>query len=115
MESLGCDRRQHTRRPRAGMLGARSREGSRMDRLPQTADAIDAAWLERALAARYSGVRVAGVLVVARHEATNGHALLRVGYDEPAGAPEAMFCKLLPSDPARRPAIARTGMGRREA
>jgi hypothetical protein len=26
-----------------------------------------------------------------------------------------MFCKLLPSDPTRRPAIARTGMGRREA
>jgi len=86
-----------------------------MDRLPQTADEIDAAWLERALAARYPGVRVAGVLVVARHEATNGHALLRLAYDEPAGAPEAMFCKLLPSDPARRPAIARTGMGRREA
>ena len=86
-----------------------------MERLPQTADEIDAAWLERALAARYPGVRVARVDVVARHEATNGHARLRVGYAEPAGAPEAMFLKLLPSDPARRPAIAKTGMGRREA
>jgi hypothetical protein len=60
-------------------------------------------------------VRVARVEVVERHEATNAHARLRVAYDEPAGAPAALFCKLLPSDPTRRPAIARTGMGRREA
>jgi hypothetical protein len=86
-----------------------------MDRLPRTAGEIDAAWLGRALSGRHPGVRVARVEIVARHEATNGHARLRVGYDEAAGAPEAVFCKLLPSDPARRPAIAKTGMGRREA
>lgn len=86
-----------------------------MDRVPGSADEIDAAWLGEALAARHPGVRVAGVEVVERHEATNGHARLRVAYDEAAGAPSALFCKLLPSDPARRPAIARTGMGRREA
>jgi hypothetical protein len=86
-----------------------------MDRLPETADEIDAEWLGRALAERHPGVRVARVEVVERHEATNGHARLRVDYDAAAGAPSAMFCKLLPSDPKRRPAIARTGMGRREA
>jgi hypothetical protein len=86
-----------------------------MDRLPGTADEIDAAWLGAALAERHPGVRVARVEVVARHEATNGHARLRVHYEQPAGAPEAIFCKLLPSDPARRPAGARTGMGLREA
>ena len=86
-----------------------------MDRLPESADEIDAAWLTEALSERHPGVRVARVEVVERHEATNGHARLRVAYDEPAGAPPAIFCKLLPSDPRRRPAIARTGMGRREA
>jgi hypothetical protein len=86
-----------------------------MDRLPETADEIDAGWLEKALAERHPGVRVARVEVAERHEATNGHARLRVDYDAAAGAPSAMFCKLLPSDPKRRPAIARTGMGRREA
>jgi hypothetical protein len=86
-----------------------------MERLPATADEIDAAWLTQALGARYPQVRVARVEVVERHEATNAHARLRVAYHEPAGAPTAIFCKLLPSDPARRPAVARTGMGPREA
>ena len=86
-----------------------------MERLPATADKIDAAWLTQALGARYPQVRVARVEVVERHEATNAHARLRVAYHEPAGAPTAIFCKLLPSDPARRPAVARTGMGPREA
>ena len=86
-----------------------------MDRLPGTPDEIDAAWLEKALDERHPGVRVARVEVVERHEATNGHARLHVDYDDDAGAPSALFCKLLPSDPKRRPAIARTGMGRREA
>jgi hypothetical protein len=85
-----------------------------MNAIPETADRIDAAWLEAALAERHPGVRVAEVAVVERHEATNAHARLRVRYREPAGAPEALFCKLLPSDPKRRAAIARTGMGRRE-
>ena len=86
-----------------------------MDLLPRTPDEIGAAWLEGALAERHPGVRVGRVEVIERHEATNGHARLRVDYDAAAGAPSAMFCKLLPSDPKRRPAVARTGMGRREA
>ena len=37
------------------------------------------------------------------------------GYDEPAGAPERLFGKLLPLDPNRRESIALTRMGPREA
>ncbi len=86
-----------------------------MRAIPDTAEAIDAAWLEQALAKRFRGVRVAEVEVVEQHEATNAHARLRVAYEEPAGAPERMFCKMLPTDPGRRAAIAATGMGPREA
>jgi Ser/Thr protein kinase RdoA (MazF antagonist) len=83
--------------------------------VPESADAIDPAWLSDALAARHPGARVSSVEVVERHEATNAHARLRVRYEEPAGAPEALFCKLLPQDAGRRAVIARTGMGLREA
>ena len=87
-----------------------------MDRLPVTPDDINAAWLTAALARRYPGVRVAEVEIVARREVTNAHADLRVRYDASAGAPSHMFCKMLPvADPARRQAIAGTGMGVREA
>jgi hypothetical protein len=87
-------------------------------RIPRSADEIDAGWLEDALAERHPGVRVAGVEVVEAHEATNSHALLQVDYHQAhsaAGAPARLFCKLLPSDPAMRPLVAATGMGRREA
>jgi hypothetical protein len=60
-------------------------------------------------------VRVASVEVEARAEVTNNHLWLRVGYAEAAGAPENLFCKRLPEEPARRAAIAQTGMGLREA
>jgi aminoglycoside phosphotransferase (APT) family kinase protein len=83
-------------------------------RLPALATEIDAPWLTRALAARHPGVRVAGVELIERHEVTNAHARLRLHYDERAGAPETLFCKLPPSDPARRKLIAATGMGPRE-
>lgn len=86
-----------------------------MPHIPTTPDEIDAAWLGDALAARHPGARVRSVEVVERHEVTNSHAKLRVAYDEPAGAPESLFCKLLPRDPARRPAIAETGMGLKES
>lgn len=87
-----------------------------LDRLPTTPDEIDAVWLTEALSARHPGVRVAEVEVVARREVTNTHAQLRVRYGTPAGAPAQMFCKMLPcADPARRQAIAGTGMGLREA
>src|SRR5436309_2643940 len=73
-----------------------------------------AAWLTRALVERHPGVHVKHVDVVESHEATNLHARLRITYEEAAGAPDAMFCKLLPLDPSRREAIADTGMGRLE-
>lgn len=83
--------------------------------IPSDAGQIDAAWLEDALAERHPGARVADVELLERHEVTNSHARLRVQYDEPAGAPETLFCKLLPCEPGRREAIAATGMGLREA
>jgi len=83
--------------------------------IPGSADEIDARWLEGALADRHPGVRVASVEITARAEVTNNHSWLRVRYAEPAGAPETLFCKLLPVDPARRGVIAATGMGLREA
>ena len=83
--------------------------------VPARAEAIDPAWLTRALSARHPGVRVAAVEIAQRAEVTNAHAWLRVRYDEAAGAPESLFCKLLPNDPTRRSAIAATNMGLREA
>jgi aminoglycoside phosphotransferase (APT) family kinase protein len=83
--------------------------------IPRSADEIDAAWLEGALADRHPGVRVEGVEITDRAEVTNNHAWLRVRYAEAAGAPGSLFCKLLPVEPARRGAIAATGMGLREA
>jgi hypothetical protein len=59
-------------------------------------------------------VRVAGVEILERHEVTNAHARLRIHYDESAGAPETLFCKLPPTEPERRKVIAATGMGPRE-
>lgn len=75
---------------------------------------IDSDWLTRALEPRHPGVRVAEVTQVARSEMTNSHARLQIRYDEAAGAPHAMFCKMLPADPKRRGLIAQTGMGPRE-
>lgn len=96
---------------------ARTEEGDQVDdaRIPITPDEIDAEWLTDTLAERHPGVRVASVEVTERHEVTNAHAKLRVRYDEPAGAPETLFCKLAPLDPNRRDSILRTGMGLREA
>jgi Phosphotransferase enzyme family len=81
---------------------------------PANSDDITASWLTAALAARHPGVRVATVEVLERHEVTNSHARLRVGYEEAAGAPEMMFCKLPPNDD-RRESIIASGMGQREA
>lgn len=86
-----------------------------MARIPARAGDIDVAWLDDALQARHPGARVESVEIAARAEVTNHHAWLRVRYAEPAGAPESLFCKMLPEEPARRAAIARTGMGIREA
>jgi Ecdysteroid kinase-like family len=78
-------------------------------------DEIDANWLNDALAERHPGVRVADVEIVRVDELTNTHVRLRLSYDEPAGAPAHMFCKLPPLDPARREALAGTNMGPRES
>ena len=83
--------------------------------IPLVAGEIDAGWLEETLAKRHPGVRVAEATLLESHEATNAHARLSVRYREAAGAPETLFCKLLPSESARRQAIAGTGMGLREA
>ncbi len=89
--------------------------GSPPTTLPVLAEELTPEWVTAALAARHPGVRVSGVEVIERHELTNAHARLRLTYQEPAGAPDMMFCKLPPSDPARRQVINATGMGRREA
>jgi hypothetical protein len=85
------------------------------DRLPASADSIEPGWLSGALAPRFPGVRVNAIEILERHEVTNSHARLRIHYDDAAGAPELMFAKVPPSEPARRETIAKTGMGRREA
>lgn len=82
--------------------------------VPLDASEIDADWLTDALQPRFPGVRVAAIEVAQQRQVTNAHATLRVTYDSANGAPATMFCKLLPSDPQRRDAIIRTGMGPRE-
>ena len=82
--------------------------------VPTDAAEIHPEWLSQALAARFRGVAVASIEVSQQRQVTNAHAKLRVLYDDSGGAPETMFCKLPPSDPQRRDAILRTGMGERE-
>lgn len=81
--------------------------------LPVRPDDITPAWLTAALQERHPGAVVRDVDVVFRAEVTNAHARLAVTYDEPAGAPPTMFCKLLPLD-ERRASITSTRMGPRE-
>jgi len=83
--------------------------------IPLHAGEIDAGWLEDVLGARHPGVCLAEATLLENHEATNAHARLALRYREPAGAPETLFCKLLPSEPGRREAIVQTGMGIKEA
>ncbi|MBW2267799.1 MAG: phosphotransferase [Deltaproteobacteria bacterium] len=86
-----------------------------MPHVPANPHEIDAPWLSDALAERYPGVGVADVEIAEQHEATNNHTRLHISYAEPCDLPTTLFCKLLPCDPARRGAIAQTGMGPREA
>jgi hypothetical protein len=85
------------------------------DSLPVDAGGLTPEWLTQALSARYPGVRVAAVQVLDETAATNAHVRIGLTYDEAAGAPATMFCKLPPADPAHRVAIGATGMGAREA
>ena len=82
---------------------------------PTRPEELDAASLTAALSARHPGVRVSDVELLELDELTNTHARLRLTYDEAAGAPDTMFCKLPPLETARRATIAATGMGPREA
>lgn len=82
--------------------------------LPADADEIDPEWLAAALQRRFPGTRVTSIEVIGQRQVTNAHATLHVTYDGPTAAPTTMFCKLPPSDPHRRTAIIRTGMGERE-
>jgi len=75
---------------------------------------ITPAWLEDALAPRYPGVRVGAIEVVEVRQVTNTHAFLRVQYEDAMGAPERMFCKMLPLDPDRRTVLAASQMGPKE-
>ena len=86
-----------------------------MGRVPESPEAIHPTWLTSALSERHPGVRVVAVEIAERHEVTNAHAYLRLRYEPPADLPERMFCKMLPTTPDRRRAIALTGMGLREA
>jgi aminoglycoside phosphotransferase (APT) family kinase protein len=87
--------------------------------VPANSEAIAAAWLTDALSERDPGAKVESVEIADRAEVTNSHAWLQVRYAsqgaENGGAPESLFCKLLPMDPLRRVAIAQTQMGLREA
>jgi len=84
-------------------------------RIPTSFREIDPPWLESVLAKEFSEVRIERVEIVGHAEVTNAHTRLRIHYVESGGAPEHLFCKLLPTDSPRREAIARTKMGIREA
>ena len=83
--------------------------------LPATPDELDVDWLTGALGERYPGVKVADVQVLRVDEVTNTHVRLQLSYHEASGAPDLLFTKIAPLDPARRPTIIATGMGEREA
>jgi hypothetical protein len=78
-------------------------------------DDLTAPAVEELLSSRHPGVRVADVRVASVDELTNAHVRLEVAYDEPAGAPTSLFCKLPPLQAERRAVINATGMGLREA
>ena len=81
--------------------------------LPKNGSEIDADWLTGALQVTYPGVEVAAVELLQSSEVTNLHAVVKVSYRTSCGAPESMFCKLLPLND-RRAAIAATSMGPNE-
>jgi hypothetical protein len=75
---------------------------------------ITPAWLAQALSPRYPGVRVGAVDVIEVRQVTNTHAFLHVAYEDAHGAPDRMFCKMLPLDPDRRTVLAGSQMGPKE-
>src|SRR5215467_8421411 len=78
-----------------------------------TAD-LTADWMTAALQSRHPGAVVRDVEIVDERGSTNHHVRFRLTYDEPAGGPETVFCKMASLDPVHRAAIGSTGMGARE-
>lgn len=92
-----------------------SKIGHTTPSLPETPEALTAAWLEAALGERFPGVRIDSVEVLEIHQGTNDNARIGVRYASPSDLPPTYFLKMLPTDPERRETIGETGMGRREA
>jgi hypothetical protein len=88
---------------------------SALPALPIDAAGVTPEWLTEALGERFPSASVASVEVLEIRQGTNSNARLRVAYDAPCELPDSFFLKLPPLDPAKREAINRTGMGRREA
>jgi hypothetical protein len=83
--------------------------------LPVDVEQLTPEWVSRALSARHPGVRVTGAEVLGERGSTNHHVRLGLTYDEQAGAPGRLFCKMASLDAAHRLMIGSTGMGLREA
>ena len=83
--------------------------------LPLDAEGLTPAWVTHALSARHPGVRVSAVELLSQRASTNHHVRLGLTFDEQAGAPDTLFCKMASLDAQHRAAIGATGMGAREA
>ena len=83
--------------------------------LPLDAEGLTPEWVTHALSARHPGVRVCAVEMLSQRASTNHHVRLGLTFDERAGAPDTLFCKMASLDAQHRAAIGATGMGAREA
>jgi len=82
--------------------------------IPDSVEAISAAWLSAALQDVAPSARAGSVEVVDAHSGTTGRARLRVTWEQ-GDLPRAVFVKLPPVDPLQRAMAVETGMGAREA
>ena len=82
--------------------------------LPESPEAITAAWLSSTLGERH-GARAESVAITGAHSGTTGRAMLRVGWSAGSRLPERVFVKLPPTDATQRQMVDATDMGRREA
>jgi len=83
--------------------------------IPVTVSELSAEWLTAALSESCPGAVVSDFDVEDAHAGTTGRALLRLFYADNPGAPERLFIKLPPDDPAQRAFVAEVGMGKKEA
>lgn len=84
-------------------------------KIPARPEDVTPGWLDEAFASRFPGARARRVEVVDAHSGTTGRARLRVDWEHAAGAPSALFAKLVPTDPLQKQMVLMTGMGKREA